>query len=500
MTEVTDSEGTWLELWSGQSTLAPAGIETLSAPTSNNTTNEIHVADLNRDGALDLVEFVGSSAVVRLNRGDASRSGEELFLPGTAYVMKDGNMAATAVGDVNDDGLPDLVATYSSSANALREPIHWRAGLGDGTFAGGDPGALPPALLSRSRFASAMAIGDLDGDGNNEIAVSAANTLNKDFFIYWGNAGSTPTAVRSNFGNNSFNGPTKALFADVDNDLRPDLLIVEPTRGVVIVRGGNRLLAQHPVVAVPAVKGVAAADLDGDGDVDLALSQNGRLVIAEGQGNGTFVLHDVAASNAGYLVIADFDGDGFPDVAGTGAAINVYAGRGDLTFDEVVDFQTGRQKSFYLTVADFEGDGVPGLAWHSEAGIELWRRRPGRVWRQELREMLAPSIAVGGAPLAIHQAKQNVRSVGVRVRLEGQGLAGVSLTLTSPRGEQVLLTPSAAPAAGLTAYSGWFAPATLAAMNGWQPTGEWVLTAAGPGTARVADFRVITEGLFVAGP
>lgn len=131
--------------------------------------------------------------------------------------------------------------------------------------------------------------------------------------------------------------------------------------------------------------GVVIADFNGDGHPDLAVAnQDGTISILFGNGDGTFqaeattcslptciqvppVVSGTTTTNAvpSGIVTADFNGDGFPDLAVTDSANNrvlVYLGDGKGNFSTTPgSFPTGN-KPVALVAQDFNGDGQPDLA------------------------------------------------------------------------------------------------------------------------------------------
>lgn len=111
--------------------------------------------------------------------------------------------------------------------------------------------------------------------------------------------------------------------------------------------------------------GIAAADFNGDGKLDLAIGydvQNSTGVsILLGNGDGTFQpIQDFAAGTRTYeMVVEDFNGDGFPDIAVTNEAeghVQVLLGNGDGTLQAAVPYSV-TSSAFYIQEADLNGDG-----------------------------------------------------------------------------------------------------------------------------------------------
>jgi hypothetical protein len=123
---------------------------------------------------------------------------------------------------------------------------------------------------------------------------------------------------------------------------------------------------------------VAVADVNGDGKPDIVVANgnegngDGSVGVLLGNGNGTFkrvVTYDSGAAFSDFVVIADMNGDGKPDivVANTGGGANgdgsvgVLLGNGDGTFQPAVTYDSGGQGPDSVAVADVNLDGKPDI-------------------------------------------------------------------------------------------------------------------------------------------
>jgi hypothetical protein len=119
---------------------------------------------------------------------------------------------------------------------------------------------------------------------------------------------------------------------------------------------------------VPGRSGpIVTGDFDKDGLPDLAAVGSGGVVVYISKGDGTFASKDtLPASDIESMNVADFNGDGISDLAITEVvdkqtAVIVALGEGDGTFPHSTTL-VPTSLSVSTVIADFNGDGVPDLA------------------------------------------------------------------------------------------------------------------------------------------
>lgn len=259
-----------------------------------------------------------------------------------------------ATGDFNHDGNLDVaVASAPGTAAAIAVFL----GNGDGTF-------RPPVYYSGGVNPGSLATADFRGNGMLDIAAAGAD----DIDILLGNGDGTfqsPT---------QYSVPNSASFVavgDFNNDQKLDLVFISfGSIGVMFGNGDGTF--QSPVYFSPphTPSSLGVGDFNHDGKLDLAIGEQfggtGQVQIYLGTGNGTFQLGDTYAVGVSptSIAVADLRKKGKLDLAvacmGSGA-IFVLLGNGNGTFEQAVSY-TGPGFAYWVSVADLNGDGKPDLA------------------------------------------------------------------------------------------------------------------------------------------
>jgi hypothetical protein len=167
------------------------------------------------------------------------------------------------------------------------------------------------------------------------------------------------------------NGPNEVVAADLDGDGDADLAVVNYTSSTlwVLTNNGNGTFAAGVVYypgTAPAT--AAAADVDSDGDIDLLVTNtnSNTLSVFKNNGNGTFA-SKVDYTTGGYphgVAVADIDGDGDVDAVVTNYTSNtlsVLKNNGNGTFAAKVDYAAGGAPHA-VAAADLDGDSDVDLA------------------------------------------------------------------------------------------------------------------------------------------
>jgi len=300
----------------------------------------VAVADANGDNIPDLLAASGNTVSVLLGQGNGTFQSPLLSNPGPAGSM---------VGDVNGDGVPDL-AGLEFNEDGYIEALNTVLGNGDGTF-------RPGARFAFAELTVTVTPGDFDGDGRFDLLT------NNRVFLGNGDGTFRPTSSTPSL-------PSIPRVADFNGDGRLDLATISFGNSVSVLLGNGDGTFQTPVAygsGLQSPSSLGVADFNGDGLPDLLAGGGvtpGRVSVLFGIGDGTFqsaLTTDLGSVSGG--TAADLNGDGFADlIAAAGAGqLRVLLGNGDGTFQSAVSYVAG-PAPFLVGVADFTGDGAPDLA------------------------------------------------------------------------------------------------------------------------------------------
>lgn len=303
-------------------------------------------ADLNGDGRLDLAGLGSRTAAVLLSTGDGTFGARTEF-PVADFAQD------LAAGDFDGDGRQDLVVTINSPSISLS----LLRGNGNGTFQA--PVNFPN---STGLDSPTVVTTDLDNDGKLDVLVghqigcfTAPCRVGRTISVMLGNGDGT---FRPTQEVDVGTGISEIAVGDFNRDGLKDLAISGDSSRLYLLHGvGDGTFVQQPTrTLTPDTFGVDATDVDiadfnGDAIQDLvvAIALNGsRTAVLLGTATGTFgnplILTDPGLHVPQYIAVADYNLDGFQDLAlalanGNSGLFQIRNGNGNGTFQAPVNQQ-----------------------------------------------------------------------------------------------------------------------------------------------------------------
>lgn len=381
---------------------APVFLPTVVYPSGANATIFVALADVNHDGNLDaIVMDTCHGGYCSGNMGVLLGNGDGTFVAAVNYATASVLPAGMAVADVNLDDNLDVIVVHSCAPPYCPGDLSVLLGNGDGTFRPAQT-FLGTGMVQMS---VQIAVEDVDRDGKPDLIVPTCTDQNC----------SGGVAVLLGKGDGTFQqaviyssgalGARSVAVADLNKDDKPDLLLATGCQsasncyegGVAVLLGNGdgtfRSGAQYSSGGGQP-SSLAVADLNGDGKLDVVAANSdnvtfhqGAVGVLLGNGDGTlqrrlvFAMAGIPDYYHTAVAIADFNGDGKPDLAlAAGCAdlnscvsresvVTVLPGNGDGTFQPALTFNSGGYMSAWVAVGDLNGDATPDIVVANPCGI-----------------------------------------------------------------------------------------------------------------------------------
>lgn len=311
------------------------------------------VEDFDNDGDADVatVDLYSEYVVIYYNNGDGTYGTPSEFSIGDP----DAEPSGIESGDLNEDGYADLIV--SNEWNVIWVMFNNQ----DGSFS-------PGVLYNMGYAPKTVVVADLTGDGHLDIAVSV------HFFM------GVPILINNGSGA-FFTAPTypvdEMLFGILSNDLNNDGaldLIVSSCEGdsitVMYNDGAAHFTSTVSYDAGDCPMEMVLTTVNNDADIDLVVANadSDDIAVFINQGNGVFgvpTFYPVPQESPSYLEAADFNKDGYTDLAVThfnnGTDVAIFFNNGDETFASPTSYTTG-DSSGSVKAADIDADGDYDLA------------------------------------------------------------------------------------------------------------------------------------------
>ena len=376
----------------------------------------VKAADVNGDGKQDLVSVDrnGNTFSVFIGNGDGTFNARVSYSAGNCGLI---------LTDINGDGKIDVLTTISGASGNFNVSL----GNGDGSF-------KAKVTYASSSNAQAIAVGDLNHDGIQDVVVGDKTGI---LTVYQGNANGTFNAAVTYSKGNVTNVREDIALADFNNDGNLDIVTNDGNDGTVSVLfgNGNGSFSARTIITLPGtpstIGAVKAVDVNHDGISDIIANGQSAMFILQSNGDGTFAAIKSYSLNGGNpegLDYADLNGDGIGDIitstVGGSSVYTVLLGNSDGSFSGPINGPEANSVNTGIIAADFNGDGVLDLAATDATNSSLTvsianKTKVASIGRLDI-------LTQANARAAIDTLQSNL----TRIQLE-QGVIGANLSRMS---------------------------------------------------------------------
>jgi hypothetical protein len=333
-------------------------------------------ADVNNDGKPDIIATTPDNGGITVLLG----MGNGHFATPTYWSASGNDTVKTlAVADVNGDGKLDIVTGNDPGDGATfgeKASISVLLGDGKGNF---------PTAQQHWGFAfvtpTSIAVSDVNGDGFPDIILAGYGPSVDVMMNYGTGATRWPVQSYNPAGVDSTGAPIMVAAGDVNGDAKPDIVLTWGTQVEALLNTGTgTFVATQPYDVGADPLSVTLGDVNGDGHLDIVTANAyyppgsgvplGTVSVLLGHGDGTFEAARTYAiggepnSNA----LGDFNKDGKLDIVTAGTEMDMLPNNGDGTFGKA---QKVGPAGSSVVVADFNGDGLPDIAQIDGSGTSV---------------------------------------------------------------------------------------------------------------------------------
>ncbi len=412
-----------------------------------------------------------------------------------------------ALGDIDGDGKSDIVvANNGSNTITVFRNISSSGSLASGSFSAGVTFATGASPIG-------LAIGDVDGDGKLDVATANAGATTVSVLRNTSTSGTISFSAKVDISTGA-SAATNVIIGDVDGDGKPELIACNfSSNNISVIQNvsvpgtitGASFNAAVNYAAGTNPEGLAFGDIDGDGKPDIGVSNrnsNNISLLRNTSTIGTINAGTLAATvnfgagtNPVGMKFVDIDGDGNLDVVVANNGANNFSVFRNTATSGVpfvagslaarVDFGTSSNPFFNIGIGDIDGDGKPDVISTNSNGGSIFVFRntatSGTINAGSFANAVNFAAAGGTTP------NEYVSAVG---DLDGDGMADIVVSNQSVASISVLRNDPLQPITGTFTVCQNGPTTTLSDVP---PGGKW--TSSNPAIATVGSSTGVVQGL-----
>ncbi len=353
-------------------------------------------ADFDCDGKLDIisVNYSGKSVSVFKNTSTVGT----ISFADKIDSETESNPGAIAIGDLDGDGMLDFAITNDVS----RIVSVYRNISTPGTILFADR-----TNYSAGTYPVDISISDIDEDGKPDLIIANSQEAKVSILKNSGTVGTISFDNRIDFSTGS--GSNSLSVGDFNNDRKPDiavtnyisntLSIIKNTSTIGTISFADKVDFSTNIKPLYISNG----DINGDGKLDLIIScfNLNEITVMQNtssEANISFSPNIIDIGSSSNLIsVGDLDGDGKPDLALPGSALEVYVLKntetsGSISFASKVGFSMSGSSN-YVSINDLDGDGKPDMVVSAIGSISILRNTNNEP---TITAFMPTSISKGG--------------------------------------------------------------------------------------------------------
>lgn len=248
------------------------------------TSEDLTVADFDGDGKPDF-GFISTNSTSVIVFRNTSSVGSASFVSATGSLLGTPSLKTIIAADFDGDGKIDMAALSFVSASI--------AYVYRNTSTSGTISFASPLSISSGTISAWFTAGDIDGDGKPDLITT--NTTGQNVATLFNTSSSGAISFAARVGTPVGASPTCVVVGDIDGDGKPDLAVSVASTNTVYVLRNNSIsgaISFGAKVAIPVSSSpsfLAFCDFDGDGKPDLAVVNSSTLTVQRNLSKDKFI-------------------------------------------------------------------------------------------------------------------------------------------------------------------------------------------------------------------